>query len=130
MTNRTKGKCIKGLALFLDIWAPFMAACTQFPIWVEKSSGATISGLFVIFALLSAIPAVRYFKNKHKTPSSALMWSIFFVVLLALSKIIDQMLAVCFIGMVANIVGSLMYKLGAIIELRPDLPDEEGEENE
>lgn len=130
MTNQTKGKLLKGFAIFIDVWAPLMATCTQFPIWVEKSAGATLSGLFVVFAIVSAVPIVRVFKRKNKTPSSAFLWAVIFAMLFALNKIIEQMIAVCFVGMLANIVGSLIYKAGAFIEVRPDPPEEEGEENE
>lgn len=128
MTNRVKGKILKGVALSIDVVAPLMATLSQFPIWVEKSSGATMSGLFILFAIISSIPAIRFFKNNHKTPSSAIIWSVLFFLLFALEKIIEQMLAVCFVGMLANLVGAALYKGGAILENHPDPPPAEDEE--
>ena len=70
MTNATKGKVIKGAAVTLDVAAPLIATLSQFPVWVERSSEATVSGLFLIFALLSILPFLKVIKEYFKSPSS------------------------------------------------------------
>ena len=56
MKNRTKGAIIKGAAITLDVVAPLVATLSQFPLWIEKSADATMSGLCLIFILISCLP--------------------------------------------------------------------------
>ena len=112
MTNRTKSRLYKGCGLCIDVGAPLAATMSQFPIWIERSSGATISGLFLVFALLSVIPLFRWFKEKFSTPSAKLIWTILFVAMYALHAIIEELVLITFVGMVANYVGDIMFAFG------------------
>ena len=112
MTRRTKGTLIKYAALGLDVGAPFIATATQFPVMVERSAGSTMSGLFVMFALLSAIPLIKQFGEKMRTPSIPLAWCICLAAFLALRSIIDEMVIVAAAGAVSNFIGGAMYKYG------------------
>ncbi len=116
MTNAVKGRLIKGSAVALDVLAPFIATLTQFPIWIEKSSEATISGLFLVFAFLSCIPFIRQIKEYMKSPSACVVWLVLLVIFVCLQNIINEMVIVCFAGAVANTLGAGIYKLGCIIE--------------
>ena len=40
------------------------------------------------------------------------MWCIFFVLFVALRNIIDEMVIICFAGLIANIIGAVIYKIG------------------
>lgn len=112
MKRTTKGKIFKISALVLDVGAPLAATVSQFPVWVDRSAGATVSGLFVLFALLSAIPFFKQIKTYFKSPSVWVMWCIILVALVALRAIIDEMIVICLIGAAANVIGAGLYKLG------------------
>nr|DAK85057.1 MAG TPA: hypothetical protein [Caudoviricetes sp.] len=112
MKRTTKGKIFKISALVLDVGAPLAATVSQFPVWVDRSAGATVSGLFVLFALLSAIPFFKQIKAYFKSPSVWVMWCIILVALVALRAIIDEMIVICLIGAAANVIGTGLYKLG------------------
>ena len=112
MKRTTKGKIFKISALVLDVGAPFAATVLQFPVWVDRSADATVSGLFVLFALLSAIPFFKQIKAYFKSPSVWVMWCIILVALVALRAIIDEMIVICLIGAAANVIGAGLYKLG------------------
>lgn len=112
MTKWAKGTLIKYAALGLDVGAPFIATASQFPAMVERSAGSTMSGLFVMFALLSAIPLLKQFGEKLKTPSVPIMWAIFLAAMLALRAIIDEMVIVAAVGAASNALGGVLYKLG------------------
>ena len=128
MRKATKGKIIKTSALVVDVAAPLAATLSQFPVWVDKSSTATISGLFVVFALLSAIPLIRVIKQYLKSPAAWLIWTVITVFVIALRNIIDQMAIICLIGLVANLIGAGLHKIGEKVESKPDKPidDESG----
>lgn len=112
MTNRTKGTLLKGAALGLDVGAPLIATLSQFPAWVERSAGSTMSGLFVVFALLSAIPLFKQFGKMIKTPSVPVVWLLGLGALLALRTIVDEMILICGVGALSNAVGTVLYKYG------------------
>ncbi|MCM1455572.1 MAG: hypothetical protein NC037_03485 [Bacteroides sp.] len=122
MRNATKGKIIKTTALVVDVAAPLAATLSQFPVWVDKSSTATVSGLFVVFALLSAIPLIRVIKKYLKSPAAWLIWTVITVFVIALRNIIDQMAIICLVGLVSNLIGAGLHKIAEKVESRPDKP--------
>lgn len=112
MKKTTEGKICKISAVVIDVAAPLAATITQFPVWVDRSAGATVSGLFVLFAFLSAIPFFKQIKAYFKSPSAWVMWCIIFVSLLALRAIIDEIVIICLVGVIANMIGAGVYKIG------------------
>lgn len=116
MTKSALGKIVKGSAIGLDVCGPLVATLTQFPIWIEKSGEATVSGLFLLFAILSAIPLAKQIKEFIKSPSVWVLWIVLFAFFVVLRNIIDEMVIVSFVGMLSNIVGAGIYKVGNIIE--------------
>lgn len=125
MKNATKGKILKAVALGVDVLPMFGATLSQFPVWVEKSSAATVSGLFLAFAILSAIPLFRQIKQWIKSPSIPVLLSVLAVLAICLRNIIDQMVMILVIGACANWGGSFIYKAGDAIEKKPDKPAEQ-----
>ena len=119
MANRTKGNILKAIAVTIDVSVPLAATLTQFPIWVEKSSEATMSGLFLIFAFLSCLPFIKQIKAYFRSPSVWVVWVVLLVLFVCLRNIIDEMVVVCFFGTVANVIGAGIYKLGNIIGNKP-----------
>lgn len=115
MTRSTQGKIVKGAAIALDVGAPLIATLTQFPVWVNKSSEATVSGLFLMLALVSVIPFFRQIKEYIKSPAVWVLWTVVFGMMIVLRSILDEIIIVCFVGMVANILGAVIYNVGKII---------------
>lgn len=120
MKNTTKGKIIKGTALTIDVAAPLIATICQFPVWVEKSSSATISGVFLVFAFLSCLPFLNQIKTWLKSPSVPVLWCVFLVLFTLLRNIIDQMWIICLVGVISNCIGSVIYKVGNTVAAKPD----------
>lgn len=112
LKKKTKSNLLKCTAVCIDVCGPLIATITQFPAWVERSAGSTVSGLFIIFALLSAVPAFKAFGSIIKSPSSVMLWGIGLGLLLAVRSIVDEMILICFVGVLSNIVGTALYKLG------------------
>ena len=116
MTNATKGKIIKYVAIALDVIAPLIATITQFPVWVEESSEATVSGLFLLLAFLCILPFYKHVLKYLKSPSITVVWAVIYILMVAMQDIIDQMVVVCFVGLIANALGEVLFKLGSWIE--------------
>ncbi len=119
MKNTTKGNIIKGIAVVIDVAGPLAATFSQFPVWINRSSAATMSGLFLIFALLSCIPFFKQIKAYFHSPAAWVMWLILFVFFLLLNNIIEEMVLVCFIGLISNCIGAVIYKIGKIVGDKP-----------
>ena len=79
-----------------------------------------MSGLFLLFAMLSCLPFMKQIKAYMKSPAVWSVWCILFVLFVLLRNIIDEMLIVCFFGMIANLAGAGIYKIGAIVGGKPD----------
>ena len=130
MSNRTKGALLKGSSLLLSVGVPFAATCTQFPMWIEKSATATVSGLFVIFALISSIPLFRWLKRQNKSPSGEIIWTLVFIMLIAVNEIIKQMILISFFGMLANWIGAILYNFGEKLSEREEKDAGVGDEGD
>ena len=120
MRNVTKGKIIKTSAIVLDVSVPFIATLTQFPIWVERSSDATMSGLFLMLAFFSVLPFFKQLKLYLKSPSVWMTWIVIHVFFICIRNIVDEMLIVSFAGAIANMIGAGVYKLGAHLGAKGD----------
>lgn len=112
MSDVAKSRIIKALALAIDISAPLIATLSQFPVWVDKSAEATVSGIVLLLAFFSCIPFLKHIKGYMKSPSIPIVWLVLFVLLTLLNSIIDQMIVVCFVGVISNSIGTLVYKIG------------------
>ena len=120
MKNKTKASIIKWTSTGICVGAPFAATLAQFPVWVEQSAEATMSGLFLIFAFFSCVPFIRQIKEYMKSPAAWVLWMIVLVFAIALRAIIDQMVFIAGIGFAANILGMALYRLSAYIAEKPD----------
>jgi hypothetical protein len=126
MKNSTKGAIIKTVALGIDVGVPLAATLTQFPLWVEQSAEATMSGLCLVLLGLSVLPFLKQLQEYFKSPSAWVVWGIIFVLLLMLRNIIDQILVVSFAGLVANAVGAGVYNIGKIVAEKEDKKEVKG----
>ena len=115
MNNVTLGRTIKIFAVAIDILAPLIATLTQFPIWINKSSEAAVSGVFLLLIILSCLPFLKVLKEYFKSPAVWVVWIIMFLLTNLLSSIISEMVIVCFVGMIANCVGAVLYRIGKSI---------------
>jgi hypothetical protein len=120
MKNKTKSKVIRWSSTGLCVAAPFAATLSQFPVWIEQSSEATVSGLFLLFAFFSCVPFIRQIKEYMKSPAAGVMWTIVLIFAIVLRNIIDQMVFVAAIGLVANIIGLGLYRVADYVGEKPD----------
>lgn len=124
MKNQTKGNVIMASAVCIDVIPALIATLVQFPIWTQRSAKSTVSGLFVVMAFMACVPFYKQIKEYFKSPSAWVMWTIVLVVFIALRHIIDEMIPVCFVGWIANIMGTFVYKYGQKVKEKPDKPKE------
>ena len=93
----------------------------HFPVWVERSAEATLSGMFLVLALISAIPLMRVILRSMKTPAAWMIWTLMFLGLFGLREIINEMVVITFAGMCANLAGAVIHKLGGALAGKEDV---------
>ena len=107
--DKLKYKGITALGALLCIAPPAVATLCYFPLWVEKSSSATISGLSLILILVSIIPLFRIVKDHISSPSAPVIWILICLFCFAFKSIIDQVLVIAFVGAVSSLAGMLVF---------------------
>lgn len=113
MTNATKGRILKTTALTIDVSIPAVATLSQFPIWINRDATSTVSGLGLVLIALSCIPFYRQIREYFKSPSAPVLWLVLFLAFTMLESIAAEIKMVCFFGLVANLIGAGIYKIGA-----------------
>jgi hypothetical protein len=112
--------------LLFCIIPPVTATLCQFPLWVEKSSESTVSGLCLLFLFLGCIPFLKSIKQWLKNPSVCVMWIIFAVLMVLLVNIIEQMIIISVVGAIGNIIGAVLF----YFEKRSDIRETENGRNQ
>lgn len=109
MSDRVKYELWDILARFGAVLPPLGATLYFFPEWVQKSSGATFSGMLVVMALVLMIPFWRkiFSSLKNFTLTNASMpifWLVFCGVFFALQHIVDRMIYIGIFGLIGSMI--------------------------
>ncbi len=129
MKNKKKGTIVRWVATTICVGAPLATTISQFPIWIAKSERATISGIFLVLAIICCIPFYRQIRDYFKSPSAWVVWTVLTVLFVAMQNIIDQMIIVGIVGIVSNLIGVGLYKLGDHLKEKPDESNKEESDN-
>ena len=117
--NRTNvAKLLRAVAVIIDIVAPLVAIFVQFPIWVDRSSGATVSGLAVLLLVIAAIPLKNKIMQWLKSPSIPVLWAVLFFASVIIVKILNEVIVIAFVGMVANLIGAAIDAIALFVDRR------------
>lgn len=131
MTNKRKGLIMYYTGLVISILAPFIATLTQFPVWTEQVDPKQVSAMFIVMAVICAVPLLNHFKQALKSPSAIAVWVFLFLITWGMSQIIKQVMIIALVGMCANIVGAVLCGVGNKLKKKPDpVYDDENEEEE
>lgn len=109
MSDKVKYELWDILARLGAVLPPLGATIYFFPEWIQKSSGATFSGMIVVAALVFMIPFWRKIFDSLKNctltnESMPIFWIVFCGVFFALQHIVYRMV---YIG-IAGLIGSLL----------------------
>ena len=108
--NNKKYWILTVLAWLFCIGIPIIVILTYFPLWVERDSASTMSGISIVFLLIAIIPLVKYAKQVFTSVYSCLIiWAIFLGLFVLLENIISQMIIVCEVALGSNIVATILF---------------------
>lgn len=107
--SKIKHMGLTALGAMLCIVPPAVVTLMYFPLWVQTSSSATVSGLSLILILVSIIPLYRILKKFLETPSAPIIWAIPCVFCFVFRSIIDQVLVISFVGTLSSLAGMFVF---------------------
>ncbi len=99
------------LAIIFSTVPPLAAVLSYFPLWKSLGREYALCGFTLLLLLLSAVPLYNAVKRLFSSPSVCMLWLIFFLIFTTLSKIVDQMIVISFVGLIGNIIGSVLFRL-------------------
>ena len=111
MKQRTKYRLWDLGARLSAALPPLGATLYFFPVWVEKSSGATFSGMTLAAMLVCMIPFWKKLTAGARQlfeTGMPVFWAILLGVLLLVRSILDQMLTISIIGLGASLLSMLL----------------------
>ena len=115
MTSRTKSIILRIIAVLLCVLPPLAVTLAYFPLWVERSTAATLSGSALVLMLLCLVPLMRQISKGIKTPAMWMIWLFLFLLFFALKAIVDELEVITFVGFVSNSIGAVLYKWGELM---------------
>lgn len=116
--------------LVLSILAPFIATLTQFPVWTEQVDPKQVSAMFIVMAVVCAVPLLNHFKQALKSPSAIAVWVFLFLITWGMKQIVNQIMIIALVGLIANIIGAILCGVGNKVKEMPDpIDEEEGKTN-
>ena len=111
MSTRVKWLSLNILALCCCIVPPSATTLYFFPFWIELGMSAKVSGLSVLILIICALPFWRVLRENFKNPSVKTIWFIGLLAFWLIRPIIDEMIIICAVGFISNVVGSIVFKL-------------------
>lgn len=110
MSNRMKALLLDLLARVVAVAPPAVVTLCQFPLWVNRSAGATVSGIGFFALMLCMIPFWRKAKDIKRfiaDASTPELWLILLCVFLLLSQIADSVVYISIAGLAGSL-GSMV----------------------
>ena len=104
--------CLHIAGLCFCILPPAICTLAYFPLWKEAGGGAVIAGGCALILVLCAMPLYKLLHSALRSSASYIIWLVAFLTFFALSRIADQMTVISFAGLVGNLVGAILFKLG------------------
>lgn len=110
MTHRVKYIILNIVAMAISVVPPVAATLMQFPVWIETSSEATLSGTVCFIIFICCIPFYKQIINYMKSPSVPVVWILIAAAMYIFKEIADQLFIVACVGAVANLIGMIFFK--------------------
>ena len=120
MKARNNKKFIKLILHFSGILCciipPIICTVSYFPLWSEAGAEYLVSGGTALLIILSMIPLYKYIKKLLESCASYVLWLLIFLFCFLMSKVIDEITVIAFVGFVGNIVGAALMKVSEMVQ--------------
>ena len=107
ISRRVKSEVLDVLGRMIAALPPFLMTLHYFPIWVEESPGATLSGVVILSFLVCMIPMWRKLGELKKmifSASTPVLWIVLFGIFYFLESIAASIKMIALAGLVGSLV--------------------------
>lgn len=108
----TRIALIRFIGLALCVIPVTVAVLSYFPLWKSDDPLKLLSGFTVLLLALAARPLFKIMTERMKSAASLGLWLICFLIFFALERIAGEMVVISFVGLVSNICGAVLMKIG------------------
>lgn len=122
--RRLISKIVYIIGMIFAVAPPLIAFIEHFPVLKEKNYGATVSWFAVAMIAICCIPFWRKIKEYFKSPDTAVLWLVVFVIFTAVKNLIDGMIVVAFCGLVGNLAAKALFFASAKIDVKGEGEEE------
>lgn len=115
MTSKTKAILCDNGARLLAVAPPVAATLHQFPLFVQKSSGATFSGICMLMLLVCMIPFWKKLKNLKEylfSASTPVLWLVALGAFVVISEIATSIVYISIAGLGGSLASVSVSALG------------------
>ena len=110
----------KTIGLALCVIPAAIAVLSYFPLWERDEPAKLLSGFTVLLLALAARPLFKMMTERFMSAASLGLWLVCFIAFFALERIAGEMVVISFVGLVSNILGAVLMKLGDRMAVRGD----------
>lgn len=100
------------IGLALCVLPPAICTLTYFPIWSAQGGGKTLAGGAALLLTICALPLFKLVRRLIASHACYLVWLFCFVIFFALSRIAEEMTVISFAGLVGNLAGAVIMRIG------------------
>ncbi len=111
MHKRKASVLLTCLGFLFSVGLPLAATLSFFPVWRTRGSAAVLAGGTLLLIALCTLPLWRTVKALLRSPSVWELWLFAFFAFLLVKSIVAEMCAICFFGLIGNLIGSLLFFL-------------------
>lgn len=91
---------------------PIICTLSYFPLWISGGGEQMISGGAALLIILAALPFYKFLRKKLESAASYIVWLFIFLFCFLMAKIIDQVTVISFVGLISNLIGAVLLKIG------------------
>ena len=102
--------CMQAGACAVCIAPPLIATLNSFPLFIERSSSATVSGLSLILFICCSMPLVKLAGKHINSPASPVLWIVVFAISTMMKNIIDEVCMISLIGLCSGGASFFLFK--------------------
>ena len=104
------------LGLLVCALPPIICTLSYFPLWINGGGEEIFSGGAALLIILAALPFYKFLRKKLESAASYIVWLFIFLFCFLMARIIDQVTVISFVGLVSNLVGAVLLKIGEKVE--------------
>lgn len=107
---------LHSIGLLACVAPPILCTLSYFPLWREGGGEQLICGGTALLLIIAVIPFYKHIRKLLQSAASYVLWLIIFLFCFLMSKVIDEITVISFVGFAGNVLGALLMKISERIK--------------